>query len=123
MQYVDCLSRLPVQPLPQEVGPVDDTELFIGSVDCEEEQEEINRIIHFLKGPNIPCPNRAVFRSLKMEELFTENGILYLQPNKQVLTSNQAKEEIKTTTKDQKSAVTLDSKEPMLPSGMSTIIQ
>ena len=95
MQHVDCLSRLPVQPLPQEVGPVDDTELFIGSVDCEEEQEEINRIIHFLKGPNIPCPDRAVFRSLKMEELFTENGILYLQPNKQVLTSNQAKEEMK----------------------------
>ena len=63
--------------------------------DCEEEQEEINRIIHFLKGPNIPCPDRAVFRSLKMEELFTENGILYLQPNKQVLTSNQATEEMK----------------------------
>ena len=38
-QHVDRLSRLPVQPLPQEVGPVDDTELFIGSVDCEEEQE------------------------------------------------------------------------------------
>ena len=39
MQHVDWLSHLPVQPFPQEIGPVDDTELFIGSVDCEKEQD------------------------------------------------------------------------------------
>ena len=81
MQHIDCLSRLLVQPLPHEIRPVDDTEIFIGPVEYEEEQEEINKIIHFQQGLGNPCPDRAVFRFFKVEELFTKNGILYLQPN------------------------------------------